>query len=276
MIERLLLSPPLAYGRLGPSATPCDSFHWGPNDLHPRGTGKTTVQPAETLSVGPDGVVTASTPETVQFKDAAGFRPVAPFFELHAEWTADGARRTGPVTEPLLHGFGLSIADLRWEVEVANLKAFHYTLDEGDRIEARLVIAGDDCTRHELAGVSPESAERRLVPVGTSVPLGSVQLTRPTAEFPELRLRFTPAAGHVYGPTDLADRSTTFVLPAERQILDPAASWCGFQLSGDPGIPAGGLFAGAEEIDTKGALEGNKIPLHPGAEKYYREVGLIK
>jgi TRAP transporter TAXI family solute receptor len=37
-----------------------------------------------------------------------------------------------------------------------------------------------------------------------------------------------------------------------------------------------GLFAGAEEIDTKGALEGNKIPLHPGAEKYYREVGLIK
>lgn len=37
-----------------------------------------------------------------------------------------------------------------------------------------------------------------------------------------------------------------------------------------------GLFAGAEEIDTKIALEGNKIPLHPGAEKYYREVGLIK
>jgi len=36
------------------------------------------------------------------------------------------------------------------------------------------------------------------------------------------------------------------------------------------------LFAGAEEIDTKIALEGNKIPLHPGAEKYYREVGLIK
>ncbi len=37
-----------------------------------------------------------------------------------------------------------------------------------------------------------------------------------------------------------------------------------------------GLFAGANEMDTKGALDGNKIPLHPGAEKYYREVGLIK
>jgi TRAP transporter TAXI family solute receptor len=37
-----------------------------------------------------------------------------------------------------------------------------------------------------------------------------------------------------------------------------------------------GLFAGADEVDTKGALEGNQIPLHPGAERYYREVGLIK
>ncbi len=37
-----------------------------------------------------------------------------------------------------------------------------------------------------------------------------------------------------------------------------------------------GLFAGAEEIQTKVALDGNQIPLHPGAEKYYREIGLIK
>jgi TRAP transporter TAXI family solute receptor len=37
-----------------------------------------------------------------------------------------------------------------------------------------------------------------------------------------------------------------------------------------------GLFPGSEEIDPKRALEFNKIPIHPGAERYYREAGLIK
>jgi TRAP transporter TAXI family solute receptor len=32
----------------------------------------------------------------------------------------------------------------------------------------------------------------------------------------------------------------------------------------------------AKAIDQKRALEGMPVPLHPGAEKYYREVGLIK
>lgn len=37
-----------------------------------------------------------------------------------------------------------------------------------------------------------------------------------------------------------------------------------------------GLFPGADEIQPKTALDYNKIPLHPGAERYYREAGLIK
>lgn len=37
-----------------------------------------------------------------------------------------------------------------------------------------------------------------------------------------------------------------------------------------------GLFAGSDDVATRSALDGNKIPLHPGAERYYREVGLIK
>ena len=32
----------------------------------------------------------------------------------------------------------------------------------------------------------------------------------------------------------------------------------------------------AKAINLKAALEGMPVPLHPGAEKYYREVGLIK
>lgn len=37
-----------------------------------------------------------------------------------------------------------------------------------------------------------------------------------------------------------------------------------------------GLFPGSEEIQPQTALAYNKIPIHPGAERYYREVGLIK
>jgi len=34
--------------------------------------------------------------------------------------------------------------------------------------------------------------------------------------------------------------------------------------------------AAAKAIDVKKALEGMPVPLHPGAERYYKEVGLIK
>ncbi len=32
----------------------------------------------------------------------------------------------------------------------------------------------------------------------------------------------------------------------------------------------------AKAIELKHALDGMPVPLHPGAEKYYKEVGLIK
>jgi TRAP transporter TAXI family solute receptor len=34
--------------------------------------------------------------------------------------------------------------------------------------------------------------------------------------------------------------------------------------------------AAAKSIQLKHALDGMPVPLHPGAEKYYKEVGLIK
>jgi TRAP transporter TAXI family solute receptor len=34
--------------------------------------------------------------------------------------------------------------------------------------------------------------------------------------------------------------------------------------------------ASAKDVQLKTALEGMPLPLHPGAEKYYKEVGLIK
>jgi hypothetical protein len=46
---------------------------------------------------------------------------------------------------------------------------------------------------HPLLGKSPNFWR------GRSIALGSVQYIEPTEDFPEIRLRFTPAGGHVYG-----------------------------------------------------------------------------
>jgi hypothetical protein len=247
LITGLELLPPLAYGRLGASATPCPNFEVGPSDVHPRGTGKTIIRPAETLSVGADGTVTASTPAAVAFKDAAGWRPVCPFFELHGTWELGGQRHSGPITPAVLADNGVQLSDVRWRVDVANLKAHHYTLAAGDRVAASAELAGTDTTRRPLRGVSPSGAARPLVPPGRNLPLGSVQLTRPTAGLPELRLRFTPGGGFVYGPVDLPDRGSRFVLPAERLILNPDSAWGRFVVTGDdPRVAPAALFAGAD------------------------------
>lgn len=233
MIHQLWIYPPLAFARVGPSLTPCDNFHWGPNDLRPRGTGKTTIQAMETLHVAADGTISSSMPTEITFKDAAGLKPVCPFFELHGEWSVNGEVHSGPITPQVLDTFGLAAHDLTWSVEVANLKPFHYTLMPDDRIVARVELPSDRTERQQLAGTSPDEAQRPLVPLGQSLPLGSVQLTRPSNAFPGFRLRFTPGAGWVYGPTNLPERGTDIVLPQERLILNTEASWCHFELSSD-------------------------------------------
>jgi hypothetical protein len=244
MIQKLLLYPPLAIARVGPSETPCESFHWGPNDLRPRGTGKTTIVPDETLHVSEDGTVTSSLPAQIAFKDAAGFKPVCPFFELHGEWTEGEETVRGPITPEVLAQCGLTPHDLAWRIEVGNLKPFHLTLAPDDRIIATVELAGDVTERRPLKGVSPAGAQQPLVPSGQGLPLGSVQLTKSTEAFPELRLRFTPAAGHTYGPVNLPERSQVFVLPQDRLILNPAAAWCNFvPRDGDPRTNPGGLYA---------------------------------
>jgi len=37
-----------------------------------------------------------------------------------------------------------------------------------------------------------------------------------------------------------------------------------------------GIFAGSDDIQPKNALLYNRLPLHPGAQRYYREVGMLK
>jgi hypothetical protein len=244
MIKQLLLSPPLAIARLGSSETPLECFYWGPNDDRPRGTGKTTIIPGETLSIANDGSVFSFTPSVIQFKDGDKFRPVCPFFELHGVWELEGQTIRGPITMEVLQQFGFSSEHLQWKVHAGNLKAFHMTQDRACRIEARETIAGDHVEPVVLRGVSPSDASNPLVPAGHYVPLGTVRLTRPNDEFPEYRLRFIPAKGKFYGPPGLKERWDVEV-PPDQLFLNPDATWVGFiPPSSDPRTSPGRLYAG--------------------------------
>ena len=254
LVEVWLL-PPLGIARVGPSSTPCPNFQWGPNDVSPRGTGRTTILPAETLHVAEDGTVTSEVPEVVRFRDETGIRPVCTFFELHGRWTSNGQETDGPVTADVLAAAGIDLGDVTWTVQVANTKAFHMTLSEGDKVLAEERIAGDETTSRPLLGRSPRQAEQPLVRDDAPVRLGSVQVTRAEGDFPELRLLFTPAAGHVYAPTDLEDRSTEYPIPHEHRILDPEARWVGFALVDDPRTNPGGLFAADDRGRSLGVVD---------------------
>lgn len=247
MLKRLLISPPLAIARLGSSDVPLECFHWGPNDDRPRGTGKTTIVPAETLRMGPDGSVTSYTPGAIQFKDDNKYRPVCPFFELHGEWESDGKTIAGPLTKDMLSGWGISLEELRWTVHAGNLKPFHMTQDSDCRIEAKIEFAGNDVTPKDLQGASPAGAEQPLIPHDKFISLGTVRLSRPTESFPELRLRFMPAKGKFYGTPDLIGKWEGVVVPEEQLFLNPESAWVGFAPSAEDGrTQPGFLFAGAD------------------------------
>ena len=243
MLKRIWLTPPLAFARVGGSPTPCAAFMWGPNDLTPDGSGQTTLHLTETIELDADGTPRDVTPDRIIFRDANGIRPVCPYFELHGLWTHNGRHGQGPITKRILDQSGIKLSDITWNVHCAQLKAFHYTYDEADRIDAHVKLSGNDTRRHALEGRSPAHAKQPLVLKNEHVPLGGVQLARPTGEFPEIRLRFHAPAGFAYGPTNISARIKRasaslannrewkrFLLPPKRRILNARSSWATFVL----------------------------------------------
>ena len=186
-VREVRILPPLAIARFGSSPEPMDNY-----ELRvPAGdfTGFRELVPAETLAVDRESgeVVAAATPARVAFRDEAGnIRPVAPFFEVWARFTEDGP------LEPLTRDHLGDPADVTWRVRVGNHKVSRRTGDPGDRIEA------DSGALNDHAARTLEGRAGNFL-AGRSIPLGSVQYLRPTAAFPEVRLRFTPAPGRVYG-----------------------------------------------------------------------------
>jgi hypothetical protein len=280
-ITKIWLNPPLAFARIGSSEIPVDAYLWGEKELDPKGSNKVAIIPAPTLLIDKTGAITEYQPKEIHFKEVTDegeiFRPVCPWYELHCEIKKDDGISTGPVTLPLLSECGLKLQDIQWSVHLENRKSFHMTLDDDNKIIGKLDVLGDDTTRKEIKGTSPESAVNPLIPFGRYIPIGEVQVVQPDINFPEIRIRITPSKGLNYGPTNLHDKITqlintpgfepvsnfitddwsTLKVPQENLFLNPNSTWCTFTISGGDGrTQPGSLFSLIEIIspDKKSAL----------------------
>ena len=190
-IHEIRILPPLAVARLGSSPVPLANYDLVVSPDDPLGFRR--IVPAPTLLVDRStGEITAiETPAAIRFKDDTGaIHPVAPFLEVWARTSADHLE---PLTIDLLKAEGLSPADVSWSVHVGNIKAYRRTGKDDDRIYA-------DAGPISAHGVHPLLGRCANFKPGKTLPLGSVQYLKPTPRFPEIRLRFTPAEGKVYGP----------------------------------------------------------------------------
>lgn len=235
-ILSLRILPPYAVARFGSSQTPLEAYSLVINPAQPLDF--RTIKGEETLVVDEaSGAISRSyVPEgEIVFKDGKAIRPVAPFLEVFAQTSEDVLE---PLTTDLLAAEGLTLDNIKWTVEAANLKIFRQTGDKKDKITANTGPFNDHA-KHELNGECENFID------GKSISFGNVRFIKPTDDFKGIRLRFTPAAGLVYGSSkerfnsDKREKETdpVFKCNPERIVYDSQkGSWLQFQA--DPSDPA--------------------------------------
>ena len=191
-ILELRILPPLAVARLGGAAEPLEAFDLETDPDSPMNYRR--IVPRESFEVDQlsGRIVRAYVPDNIRFKDENKLvRPVAPFLEVYAR-TSEEPEQLQPLTAALLAEHGLALANLHWDVELGNIKIYRRTNNPDDKIHANL-FGLKDHARHALEGWCENFK------AGKTLPLGHVQFIAPSDDFPEIRLRYTPAAGLVYG-----------------------------------------------------------------------------
>ena len=237
-IKGLRILPPIAIGRLGTAAEPLVNYEIEGDPQHPLDFHR--IKAATTLVVdhASGEIVNSFIPDKVSFKEirtegerkSEHIRPVAPFLEVWAQVDAD---QWVPLTLGLLRENRLTPADVQWQVSVANRKVARRTSDPGDEVAA------------QTPGFSTHAAQRleghcrNFISPDEFIDFGRVQYIKPTADHPEVRLRFTPAQGKIYGPRldekQLATvygehwRPAVWRPPARQAIYDPTTSWFQFE-----------------------------------------------
>ncbi|MFZ3318589.1 hypothetical protein, partial [Mycobacterium sp.] len=270
--------PPLAIGRLGGAPTPMDNYVWR-EDPGIHGSARTVIDPALSFEVLDDGSLVPFTPTAIRFRDGDKLRPVAPFFELwaHVITGGDGQQeQLVPLTHELLTQAGGKLTGLVYDVAVANRKAARRSGDEADAFAAVIQVSGDDHRRRRLwaSSLGPPGG-RPLVLPSNPIPLGWFHVIRPKPQVMKavaldvLRVRFTPAEGHVYGPptavtaADPVTERTYELVSAVNRILNPDAEWLRYRLSGKGSPETAGYFHPDPPDTFDGAGQ------HPGAREVF-------
>jgi hypothetical protein len=201
-IKELRILPPLAIGRFGSSPEPMDNYSL--QIVDPLGFRKIVPAPTLVIDDATGAITEEVTRREVRFRDSQRrVRPLAPFLEVWARFDDGGSLE--PLTKAHLADLGLKPSDVQWSVSVANIKAFRRTGDPNDKVRAQVQIASDNTDPDALHRPVPLIGfARNFKPANTplgvmTIPLGTVRYIRPNDQFPEIRLRFTPAAGRVYG-----------------------------------------------------------------------------
>jgi hypothetical protein len=223
-IKELRILPPFAIGRLGSASEPMDNYSFDLDIDHtsekPLGYRQIKAHPTLIVNENTGEIESQRTPDTLEFKRCGKIRPVAPFLEVFAVNERD---QLVPLTRDLLRKHDLKVKDVSWQVTVSNRKVVRRTEDEHDLVHAKLEWFSNHQS-HTLKGKCDHFVARE-----SFINFGSVRFIKPNDHFPEIRLRFTPAAGLIYGPVQpseaLADPGY-YQLPEDRQIYDAAkGSW---------------------------------------------------
>jgi hypothetical protein len=269
-ILELRILPPLAVARLGSSPEPLENYDLVVEDP----LGHRVIRPTETLRVDPatGEIAEAYTPHEIRFRDGARIRPVAPFLEVFARTSGDVLE---PLTKNLLKAEGLEPKDLHWTVTLGNIKAFRRTGDPNDKIIATASFC--DHAPYALDGECTNFLE------GKTLPLGSVRYMKPTPAFPEIRVRYTPAAGLVYGASPkriTEDGPTDDPVLGDRIIYNDTKGWKGYSDTGAPTeTKPGAIYAGFNGVswgyldDECDGVVSVEITLRGKALRAYAHIG---
>jgi hypothetical protein len=255
VIKQIRILPPIVIARFGSSPTPMENYdlQLPLDDKGKPTTGFREIVPAQTLVIDPDdgSVAESFIPSEIRFRDAEGrIKPVSPFLEVWVQF--EESDDLVPLTADHLAELGVTTSAIQWRARAANRKPFRRTGDPRDIVGATTEVFSDHSV-HPLVGFAPNFKP------GKSITLGKVQYVRPTKEFSEIRIRFTPGKGLVFGPHTNDPLTSDDVYAG--QTSDgvgfgglPLGQWDRYYI-GNPGAPPvtapGDIFQGVD-IGTTG------------------------